>query len=45
MARLKKRIEQVAEKHLQHIDLGGGDWNFRWPIVGDGDFVSRVDPS
>jgi len=45
MTRSKKGVEHVAEKHLQHIDLGGGDWNFRWPIVGDGDFVSRVDPS
>lgn len=35
MARSKKRVEQVAEKSLQHINLGGGDRNLFRPIVHD----------
>ena len=45
MTRSKKGVEHVAEKHLQHIDFGRCNGNVFGPIVGDGDFVSRVDPS
>jgi integration host factor subunit alpha len=45
MTRSDKGVEHVAEKHLQHIDFGHGSGNVFGPIVDDGDFVSRVDPS
>ena len=45
MTRSKKGVEHVAEIQFQHIDFGRGNGNIFGPIVGDGDFVSRVDRS
>jgi hypothetical protein len=47
---LEKRVEQIAEKGLQHIDLGGGDRDFLRPIIDDnsirlcGLFRTRIIP-
>lgn len=43
MTRSKKGVEHVAEIDFQHVDFGRGNGNIFGPIVGDGDFVSRVD--
>jgi hypothetical protein len=40
MARSKEGVEHIAEKNLQHIDLGGGDRNLFGPVIGD-DLVNR----